>query len=369
MDVGCAIRRKPMSGWLLAAAVVLAACSTPEEQSAPSTATERTTVATTAVATTTAPTTTIPASPTMAPATNASPEMTVEFTIDMELALHYPSPTTEPTAASPTIAPGICANTDCFVPLTVSGYWQVASGAFSGPVTHVGYAVGHGGTFEAIQLLWFEGTVSGCGDGGVAIREASRHQPDGTASIGWEVVPGLGVGDLATLTGHGTANGFPGGDHTGTIQCQGDADTTVFSSTLLGPPSSSGTDVAVPAHVPTSITDYPIEPHPAQTDTPDMWVSVADYDRWTSTMLNLGARFPETSTTPVRNTMVSIFAAEDSSVLFPDLDCPPSHVFGRVFLDDVLYPEYRGAWDLLSYGVQGGGTYNATTNEGRVRCA
>jgi hypothetical protein len=99
-----------------------------------------------------------------------------------------------------------------------------------------------------------------------------------------------------------------------------------------------------------------------------MWVSVVDYGEWTTTMLNLGVRFPETSTTPVRNTMVSIFITDDSSALFADLDCQLPLVVGRVFLDDALYPEFRGAWDLVSSGVQGGGTLNAATNEGRVRC-
>jgi hypothetical protein len=100
-----------------------------------------------------------------------------------------------------------------------------------------------------------------------------------------------------------------------------------------------------------------------------MWVSVVDYGQWTTTMLNLGVRFPQTSTTPVRNTMVSTFTADDSSALFADLDCQSPLVVGRVFLDDALYPEFRGAWDLVPLGVQGGGTYNATTNDGRVRCS
>jgi hypothetical protein len=238
----------------------------------------------------------------------------------------------------------------------------------TGTATNYAHAVSFGAHPEGVWvgLLWFEGTVAGCGSGGVAIRWAGRYTQD---DRGWEVVPGLGVGDLAALTGHGTMNGIPGGTYTGTIQCHGGADTTVFSTTLLSPPAESGTDVAIPAHSPTSITDTPIEPHPAQTDPPEMLVSVVDYGQWTSTMLNLGARFPETSTTPLRNTMVSIFVADDSSALFADLGCQLSLVVGRVFLDDTLYPEYRGAWDLVPLDVEGGGTYNAITNEGRVRCS
>lgn len=366
MDVESALGPKPVLSRLLLTVVLLAACSTSEEQpAAPSTVAERSTV------TTTAPDTTAEASTTTtAPPSTTSPELTVEFTLVTDPAHRYPVPATSvPTPGTVDICPNSESNPECYVPLTWLGDWQVASGALSGLVTVAVYFVGlHAGSFEPVELLWFEGTVAGCGTGGVAIREAVRHQPDGSAEPGWEVVPGLGVGDLATLTGHGTVNGFPGGAHTGVIQCRGGADTAVFSSTLLGPAAESGIDVAVPAHSPTSITEYPIEPHPAQTDPPDMWVSEVDYEQWTSTMLHLGVRFPETSTTPVRNTMVSIFAADDSSVLFADLDCRPSPVVGRTFLDDALYPEFRGAWDLLTSGIRGGGTYDADTNQGRVRC-
>jgi hypothetical protein len=129
--------------------------------------------------------------------------------------------------------------------------WVFDEGALTGGLTGGGTAVmiGTGGLISSASLTlhWFEGEVAGCGSGSMVIRYAMDPSRYPGASS-WEIVPGLGAGDLATVTGHGTSkqpNGF-----TGTVDCHGFApnERPAFATTLLSPPTDQGVEAFVPAH-------------------------------------------------------------------------------------------------------------------------
>lgn len=236
-----------------------------------------------------------------------------------------------------------------------------ATGDITGPITSVSLILDDGTVPGApggeVGLMWFEGTVTGCGTGGAALRTGTR--PDG--AMGWEIVPGLGTGELASLSGSGTQPQWPdpAWNFTGTVRCDGGADPTAFSTTLLASPAAAGVEASVPAHVLVRQIEHPIDPHPAHTVAPRIWVAEVEEDLWTSPMLFLEA---QPGTTGLRNTMVSFVVT--------DIACGTPSVV-RVFIDDVVLAQFRGAWDvnaILNSGRSGGGVFDATTNSGRVGC-
>jgi hypothetical protein len=62
--------------------------------------------------------------------------------------------------------------------------------------------------FTTAALNLFVGSIAGCGTGTAVVRwwEIGDLTPP-TGKGGWEVVPGFGTGDLASLHGHGTGEG------------------------------------------------------------------------------------------------------------------------------------------------------------------
>jgi len=208
-----------------------------------------------------------------------------------------------------------------------------------------------------LAIVWFEGSVADCGQGGLAIRIGTR--PDG--AVGWEIVPGLGVGDLAAVNGSGTevAPRF-----TGTIVCEGTADPTQFSTTLLEPVPATGIEAGVPLHIPIHEDRIDVVPHPAQTLAPQMWAVAATYNTGTMLQLFMWWVLPG-STTPLYNTFATIWFLTDTGN-----SCGVPAVT-RAILDDVEFEDYRGGWDVpanLNGGGYGGGLFDATTSVGRVVC-
>jgi hypothetical protein len=137
-----------------------------------------------------------------------------------------------------------------------------------------------------------------------------------------------------------------------------------MATTLLAPIPPTGIEQGVPAHTPVKTTTFDVVPHPAQTAAPKMWINESVYDVWTSPQIMLGTPFPDVADTPVRNAMVSLLD-------IPDGPCGASSVT-RLLMEDVLYPEFRGAWDVpaaVNGGATGAGHFDATEDVGRVVCA
>lgn len=222
-----------------------------------------------------------------------------------------------------------------------------ASGDVEGALTWVVLYLAN----ESAALVWFEGKVADCGQGGMAIRIATR--PD--SARGWEIVPGLGTGELARLTGSGVQSES---SFAGTIRCIGGADPMVFSTTLLEPMAATGTEQHVPRHDSIKTTDFPVAMNPAQQSSAKMRVTEKVAELWTTPLVYI----EQPDGTPVRNTMVEL--------LIYDGMCGTPTVT-RVFMEDVLFPNFRGAWDIapnLNNGIRGGGYFDSGQDVGRVVC-
>lgn len=61
-----------------------------------------------------------------------------------------------------------------------------------------------GSEYAAGDTLIYTGTVAGCGTGTLVILSTGRGTIDGKGTSKWEVVDGLGSGELARLRGSGT---------------------------------------------------------------------------------------------------------------------------------------------------------------------
>ena len=312
--------------------LLLAACNDADDgQASVGTSASSTVEATTTAAPTTAAPTT--AAPTTAAPTTAAPT-TVALTPAEAVAFSTSGQQVTPiTFADPALGGGII--------------YSNASGDAEGALTSV--LASMSGT--SVALVWFEGTVADCGQGGMAMRIATR--PDG--ALGWEVVPGLGTGDLATLTGSGVESPP---NFTGTVRCDGGADPMVFSSTLLEPMAATGTEGGVPAHTTIESTDFPVAMNPAQQSAAKMRLTETVTDVWTTPSIYI----EQPEGTPVRNTMAQL-------VTYDGMCGTPT--ITRVFMEDVLFPNFRGAWDIapnLNNGIRGGGSFDSVQNVGRVAC-
>ena len=307
--------------------LLLAACSDSDDgQASEGTSASTTVVSTTTVApTTAAPTTAAPT--TAAPTTVAvTPAESVAFSTSGQQVTTIPF-------ADPALSGAVI--------------YSHAAGDAEGALTSVLATMG--GT--SVALVWFEGTVADCGQGGMAMRIATR--PDG--ALGWEVVPGLGTGDLATLTGSGVESPP---NFTGTVRCDGGVDPMVFSTTLLEPMAATGTEQHVPPHDSIKTTDFPVAMNPAQQSSAKMRVTEKVAELWTTPLVYI----EQPDGTPVRNTMVEL--------LIYDGMCGTPTVT-RVFMEDVLFPNFRGAWDIapnLNNGIRGGGYFDSDQDVGRVVC-
>jgi hypothetical protein len=137
---------------------------------------------------------------------------------------HFENPPDTFTVASP-------CTVDNFIP--VSGFCH---GSESGTAVVTGSWVGAFGydfgwivdsaanaTFAGLSL--FTGTIAGCGTGTFTYKYDGVTDATGVGELTWEVIPSLGTGDLAGLTGHGTQHSaqtadFSGyGDLVGVLRC------------------------------------------------------------------------------------------------------------------------------------------------------
>lgn len=206
-----------------------------------------------------------------------------------------------------------------------------------------------------LALEWFEGRIASCGTGAVGIRAGTR--PDG--ATGWEIVPGLGVGDLVDVTGQGT---MTGSRYRGTVRCRGAGDPLTFSSTILQPVPDEGTDGAVPMHVSLQRDEQELAVHPDQVMAPTFTAVNATYDVW----LARGTMFW------IHDDVPTVIRSENVGYDFLEDVCGHPGA-ARIILDDVFLPPFRGGWDLppeLNQGAYGSGRFDADgiTDIGRVVC-
>jgi hypothetical protein len=135
------------------------------------------------------------------------------------------------TSAGPTVAwkhtitpPAVRAATpielsDGSMTLHLGGTWTGEAG------THLASATrpsADGGFVEAMMMR-FSGTVVGCGTGSFVVVVVDRSDAKGSVGVrSWEIVPGLGTGDLTGATGIGTGTGNTtgrAGTFKGTMSC------------------------------------------------------------------------------------------------------------------------------------------------------
>ena len=114
---------------------------------------------------------------------------------------------------------GQCRGTQWSSPTTsVSGDW----------VGHSEYTIGWitvpTGVTYASSLETFTGTVKGCGAGTMTYRQFGTADKKGAMHFEWQVVDGLGTGDLARVRGHGVFTGASREDQTSVGQFEGDID-------------------------------------------------------------------------------------------------------------------------------------------------
>ncbi len=117
----------------------------------------------------------------------------------------------------------------CLIPIS-GGPESTITGDFEGTGVYAG-AARLVGTDEAYSsaVATFTGSVEGCGEGTNTIRYDAHYAADLPHGGGgtWQIVKGLGTGELDTLTGHGTftvatidPSDFSGtNDFKGTIRC------------------------------------------------------------------------------------------------------------------------------------------------------
>jgi len=111
---------------------------------------------------------------------------------------------------------------DPTVPTRCAGTFRTVrtyTGDFSGTAYLVGSAVVlSDGTYQGQDVAQFTGTVKGCGRGTLVILESGILDPVSAAEHGnWKVVAGQGTGDLAGMSGRGSARSTAGG---GWIRCR-----------------------------------------------------------------------------------------------------------------------------------------------------
>ena len=96
----------------------------------------------------------------------------------------------------------------------------------TGDIEGTAYAVGSAvllpdGTYQGQDVAQFTGTIEGCGRGTLLMIETGILDPATARERGtWTITAGQGTGDLARVSGSGTADTRAGGA-TGAIRCHG----------------------------------------------------------------------------------------------------------------------------------------------------
>jgi Protein of unknown function (DUF3224) len=124
-----------------------------------------------------------------------------------------------------TIAPP-CTLTDL---IPVSGVCRgtgFGTGTYTGDIQatsdyEYGFAVNPEGVTSFAILETFTGAIAGCGEGTVTLRNVGTLDAAGHIDYTWQVVAGLGSGELADVTGRGIGSGTYNADATQTGEMSG----------------------------------------------------------------------------------------------------------------------------------------------------
>ena len=114
----------------------------------------------------------------------------------------------------------VCEGTACVIPATRTG------ATFTGDLTGTAVSAGGGapnpdGGLSFGSYALFTGEISECGSGSFAYVESGRSADGASLHGDWTIVDGSGSGDLAGITGSGTAVASFGGDGSGTATATG----------------------------------------------------------------------------------------------------------------------------------------------------
>jgi hypothetical protein len=112
---------------------------------------------------------------------------------------------------------------DPTAPTRCAGTFQSVR-TFAGDIEGTAYVVGSAvllrdGTYQGQDLAQFTGTIEGCGSGTLLMIDTGIFDPATADEHGtWTITAGQGTGDLAQVSGSGTADTRAGGA-TGAIRC------------------------------------------------------------------------------------------------------------------------------------------------------
>jgi Protein of unknown function (DUF3224) len=119
-----------------------------------------------------------------------------------------------------TIAPP-CTLTDLIPATGVCRGTGFGEGTYTGDIQatsayEYGFAVSPEGVTSFANLETFTGAITGCGEGTVTLRNVGTLDAAGHIDYTWQVVAGLGSGELADVTGKGIGSGTYNADATQT---------------------------------------------------------------------------------------------------------------------------------------------------------
>jgi hypothetical protein len=127
---------------------------------------------------------------------------------------HYESPPDTFTVAAP-------CTVDNYIPVTglchgaESGTAAITGSWVGAAFYDFGWVVDPAANSHNTGLSTITATVPGCGTGRFTYRFDGASDATGVGDLTWEIVPSLGTGDLAGLTGHGTEHVVQNADYTG----------------------------------------------------------------------------------------------------------------------------------------------------------
>jgi hypothetical protein len=142
----------------------------------------------------------------------------------MPVRAHFENPPDTYTVAAP-------CTVDNFIPVTGLCHGSesgtaVITGSWIGAIGYdFGWVVDPAANATYVGLSVFTGTIAGCGTGTFTYRYDGESDATGVGDATWQIIPSLGTGDLAGLTGHGTqhtaqnADFSGGGDLVGVVRC------------------------------------------------------------------------------------------------------------------------------------------------------
>lgn len=222
-----------------------------------------------------------------------------------------------------------------------------------------------GGIPPRVAIGWFEGSVSGCGTGGVGMAMVG----DAAGQVRWEVLGGLGTGALQHLAASGTgtwslSTGI--GTLDGQVDCDAGGPDRTLETTLIGPPPigeptpplDAGSQGNVFSQTPLSVDPTVLPGFPG----------IDFIDGEADSGLGAGITAAVVLQSPDGDPFRSAYLGEH--LVAVDAPCAGFGI-AVVLIQHFLAPDYVISWGMqpdLSGGVVGAGTDSASVSQGAMRC-